>query len=110
MSDEVFNTLLAVVLMCHSHYADKFTGNMTAFQEKWETGFEQCATIQKEVDVENVRRDMLKEAKRIQQDKERLANALAALKGKKFTPEAAPPVQKPLFSNSCIEPANGIAR
>jgi hypothetical protein len=93
MTDAIFNTLAAVAVMCSGHFQgvlgidglmpDPDRGTFAA-------GFEQCGTVIKELTAEKQRRAAEQADEKVSQDKARLANGLAALKGKSFAPEAAP--------------------
>jgi len=109
MSDTVFNTLMAVALMCGQHMSggtlsDDFIpdpGHAT-----WEAGFERCEKVVTAVAMERMRREALEAQKKDADEKARLANAIAAIDGRKFTPEPAP---KPLVNRySCIVPTGNI--
>lgn len=99
MTDLVFNTLLAIAAMCNQHASSLFPLGGPTHYEK---GFEQCVVIQREVSKEQERRLDAENAAQNAKDRARLANALAALHGKKFTPESAPPPMPETFG--CIVP------
>jgi hypothetical protein len=103
MNDAVFDTLAAVALMCSGHFHGSFTGgayNMVPAEGEWEAGFERCALVLKELDAEKARRAEAQKVEAADHDKARLANGLAAIQGKSFAPEPAPPPPKSQFG--CI--------
>lgn len=116
MNEEVFNTLAAVALMCSVHFHSAFTmsGPIQLDQNgrydsrsdgKYDPGFEQCSIVVKAHDAEVDRRAKVVAEKELASDKARVANAIAALHGKNFTPERAPVVPNLLQTNSCVVPA-----
>lgn len=100
MNDSVFNTLAAVALMCSSHFHGLFSNEPTLTGGKYDAGFEQCATISRELETERARRANVAAAVKAEADKARLENALAAVQGKSFTPEERPLVLLPLFGKT----------
>jgi hypothetical protein len=94
MTDAVFNTLAAVALMCSGHFHGSLTMQMQPLEGKYEAGFERCVIVLAALDAEKVRRAEAQKVEENDHDKARLANGLAALQGKSFEPEAAPPPAK----------------
>ena len=93
MNDDVFNTVAAVALMCGSHLMSGGTldNNFIPISGTYKPGFEKCAAIVAIYRAETQKRE--KQAAKQEEDREkaRVANALAALHGEKFTPETALP-------------------
>lgn len=104
MNDEVFNTLAAVVLsVCAHHFS---TPGVTYFGSpppgaKYEAGFEQCTGIVAEWRAERGRRERDAVKKASDDEKARVTNALAALRGKPFKPESAPVPQPQVSWSGC---------
>lgn len=90
MNDSIFNTITAVALMCTGHFHGLLSNDLMPDKGTWDAGFEQCAVVIKALAAEQTRRDEVKAAKRVSDDKARVVNALAALHGKLFTPEPSP--------------------
>lgn len=107
MTDVIFNTLLAVQFMCTAHHYITWQGTnvpvpSNVAEAKYQKGFEDCLAIDKAIEGERVRRDLLLAAKYLAADKARLANAIAAMNGKPFKPEA--PVESLMLKGGCISP------
>ena len=110
MKDDIFNTLLAVAVMCMGHYHGTLDGRTlepVAGDTSWDKGFENCAVVLKRRDAERERRSIEATANQQKVDKARVANAIAALDGRKFEAEPAPP--EPRRSNTCIMETSGVS-
>lgn len=91
MTDDIFNTLAAVMIMCGSHH------HLVGHDMAYEAGFEKCSVINAAYEAEMHRR-LAEERKEIaRHDKDRIENVLNALEGKAFHPEPPP---APLFIQS----------
>lgn len=87
MNDSVFNTITVVALMCTGHFHGLLSNDLMPDKGTWDAGFEQCAVVIKELGAERARRDREAAAKKVDADKARVANAVAALRGKAFKAE-----------------------
>ena len=103
MDDLAFHTLAAVALMCSHHFHGSWDMQMHPIEGHYDPGFEQCATVQKSLDDEKVRRAGAKAADDLKREKDRLTNALKAIKGEPFEFEEDPPEPKPQWT-SCTMP------
>lgn len=101
MNDSVFNTLAAVALMCYGHFHGSFSSELMPLDGSYDSGFEQCAVIIKELEAERARRAKAAAAKQADADRARVANAVAALLGRPFKPELTVTVVKPTLSAEC---------
>lgn len=91
MNDDVFNTLLAVLALCTNHFNGDLLKQQT--NRSYDKGFEQCTVITQAVAKESAVREAKKEADALQRERDRVANAIAALHGQKFKPDAPLPQQ-----------------
>lgn len=91
MNDALFHTLAAVALMCQGHFHGSFSGyDMRPLEGAWEPGFEHCALVIVQLDLAKDQRAKAEKAEADTHDKARLENALNAIRGKDFAPEAEP--------------------
>lgn len=109
MNDAVFNTLMSVALMCGQHLmgGGSLDGDMLPNGGLFNPGFEKCIDIVTSYRTERTRRAQAQVDKNLQDDKNRVANAVAALKGKEFKPEAPTTLPRPLWGSSCTVPTIG---
>lgn len=110
MTDDVFNTIAAVALMCGSHIVSGGTldNNMVPLSARYQPGFEACTAVVAAYRYETEERKDKAAKEQEEREKARVLNALAALRGKKFTPEAAPPKQSTsLWNSTCLMPLTG---
>ena len=107
MTDDVFNTIAAVALMCGSHLVSggALDNNMIPLSANYQPGFESCTTIVAAYRSETKAREEKTAKEQEEREKARVLNALAALRGKKFRPEAAPPKPSSALWNSYIIPS-----
>jgi hypothetical protein len=96
MNDQVFNTLMSVALMCGQHLmgGGSLDNDMIPKSGLFEPGFEKCIDVVTNYRTEKARREKAAEAQQLQHDKDRVQNAMNAIKGKDFKPENAPPPRK----------------
>lgn len=100
MKDDIFNTLLAVAMMCMGHFHGTLDGRtLEPADNNWDKGFENCALVIKRRDGERERRAKLDAENKEALEKVRLINAMEALAGRKFEAEQAP---EPPLPDTCI--------
>lgn len=108
MSDAIYNTLLAVSMMCSSHVVSGGSiANDWIAIGPFKPGFERCETVVKKYNDERRRREKADEVKKENEDAGRLANAIHAIDGVPFKEEPAPQPQKSQFGNSCVTLTSG---
>jgi hypothetical protein len=106
MSDAIFHTLMAALVICVHHYSGPLDdGFLPTGAGQYEHGFAQCAVIAAAIRAETTRRADVAAEKQVADDKADIANALAALHGKPFKPQAPTlPAVPGGGQPDCIEP------